>query len=91
MDLLFNRYANPFLLIDNLIITHQLSKFILEFIDIINDEEIYDIWLHRIFDKSFSEFKNEVLGANEKVEISNDDVETTIKDSYEILNNFKPS
>lgn len=87
MDLLFNRYANPFLLIDNLIATNKLFKFIIDLIDIVNDENIYDLWIHKVFDKSFNDFKNEII--NNEVEV--EDIETTVKDSYNILNNFKPN
>lgn len=90
MDLLFKRYASPFLLLDNLIISNKFSGFILELINIVNDEEIYDVWLHRVFDKNFSEFKNEVLDRSEVIEVSDQEIETTINESQKILNNFKP-
>ena len=39
MDLLFKRYANPFLLLDNLIATGRFLEFIFELIDIQNEEK----------------------------------------------------
>jgi len=90
MDLLFKRYASPFLLLDGMIQTGRLLEFIKEFIDISNNDEIYDLWLHRVFDKGFEEFKNEVLSKAETSQVTDQDVETTIKNSYEILNNFSP-
>lgn len=90
MDLLFKRYASPFLLIDNLISAKRFLAFVKEFINITNDEEIYELWLHRIFDKTYEEFRNEILTNNQNIEAEDQDVETTIKDSYDTLNNFKP-
>ena len=61
MDLLFKRYANPFLLLDNMITTGRFLEFILELIDIQNDEKIHDVWIHKVFDKSFDDFKKLVF------------------------------
>ena len=63
MDLLFKRYANPFLLLDNMITTGRFLEFILELIDIQNDEKIHDVWIHKVFDKSFDDFKKLVFEA----------------------------
>lgn len=90
MDLLFKRYANPFLLLDNLIATGRFLEFILEFIDIRNEEKIYDYWLHKVFDKGFEKFKKQVMGNNEIADVDNQNVETTINESMNILNNFNP-
>lgn len=91
MDLLFERYANPFLLLDNLIATGRFFEFVMEFIDIHNNKEIYDVWLHKIFDKSFEAFKTQVMENNEIAKVDNQNVETTIKESLDILNNFNPN
>ncbi len=90
MDLLFKRYANPFLLVDNLIATNRFTEFILELIDIQNDKRIYDYWLHKIFDKGFEEFKKTVMENNKIVNVDNQNVEKTINESMNILNNFNP-
>ncbi|WP_195547818.1 hypothetical protein [Holdemania sp. 1001095H_141210_F2] len=90
MDLLFKRYANPFLLLDNMITTGRFLEFILELIDIQNDEKIHDVWIHKVFDKSFDDFKKLVFESKEIADVDNQNVETTIKESFEILNNFNP-
>lgn len=90
MDLLFKRYANPFLLFDNMITTGRFLEFILELIDIQNDEKIHDVWIHKVFDKSFDDFKKLVFESKEIADVDNQNVETTIKESFEILNNFNP-
>lgn len=90
MDLIFKRYANPFLLFDNLIATGRFLEFILEFIDIRNEEKIYDYWLRKVFNKGFEEFKKQVMENNEIADVDNQNVETTINESMNILNNFNP-
>lgn len=90
MDLLFKRYANPFLLMDNMIATGRFYEFVMEFIDIHNDEKIYAVWLHKIFDKGFDAFKEAVMENNQIVNVDNQNVGTTINESMNILNNFNP-
>lgn len=90
MDLLFKRYASPFLLIDSLIDGNRLLEFVNELIDLNNEEEIYNLWLHKVYDKSYLEFKEEVMQKSKIDNASDQDIEATIKDSYEILNNFAP-
>ena len=90
MDLIFKRYANPFLLFDNLIATGRFLEFILEFIDIRNEEKIYDYWLRKVFNKGLEEFKKQVMENNEIADLDNQNVETTINESMNILNNFNP-
>lgn len=89
MDLLFKRYANPFLLINNLISCHRLSDFINELLNMHNEEQLYDVWVRRVFDKTFNEFKEQVKKEIEP-EADCQDVETTVQESINILNNFKP-
>lgn len=91
MDLLFKRYANPFLLFDNLIRAHRFCDFIQTFIDQKNEEDIYDIWLHKIHNKSLSDFRKGVIDeVKSQRQASHQNVGNTIKTSQEILNNFHP-
>lgn len=90
MDLLFHRYASPFLLLDTYIEQGRLFDFIIEFFNIRNDEMTWDVWLHKIYDQSYEDFKNSIDGIQESREITKEQVETTIKDSQNILINFSP-
>ena len=91
MDLLFTRYASPFCLIDNLILTHSLNNFIDDFFKFIGEERQDDtkwqFFLHKVFDKSWKEFCEEIDSANKAEKI---DLGATIKKSYDMLNNFTP-
>nr|DAO64936.1 MAG TPA: hypothetical protein [Caudoviricetes sp.] len=98
MDLVYKRYSNPMELIDNMISLSNFSEFISELADNVSDEKLYDIWKSKVYDKSFADFKNEMMAKwkkNTGIETSeimtDEEMETTINDSYEILNSFNPN
>ena len=86
MDLLFSRYASPFLLLDNYIQTSRFLEFVLKLIDINNDEKIYDVWIHKVYDQSYEDFKESINSKNEGMDEGK--LETTINESKDILNGF---
>ena len=55
----------------------------------INDKAMWEYYLHRIYDKSFSDFKfeSERLSAPEATE---SDLEATVKHSFDMMKNFIP-
>lgn len=89
MDLIFRRYSNPFSLIDPLIEYNRFS----DFIDTINEKVVedmeFDYWLHKVYDKSFAEFKKQI---NEVVEVNmnEDEIKATLNKSNAMLANFDP-
>ena len=91
MDLLFTRYASPFVLLDNLIANASLSTFIDDFFKFIGEEKQeetkWQFFLHKVFDKSWKEFCEEIDSTNKAEKI---DLGATIKKSYDMLNNFTP-
>lgn len=88
MDLLFKRYASPFSLIDQMILTEQFSDFVTSVLDFAEDERLWDYYLHKVNGQSFEEFKSSVKEQQEVVTATN--IETTINDSYDILQGFIP-
>ena len=94
MDLLFKRYASPFSFVDGMIQTGRFHEFVIDFIKTTNQEmeEKYDweFFLHKVFDKSYQEFKEEIKINKENQEMSEQDIETTVQYSINILNNFNP-
>ncbi|EEF94277.1 hypothetical protein CATMIT_01111 [Catenibacterium mitsuokai DSM 15897] len=98
MDLVYKRYSNPMELIDNMISLSNFSEFISELADNVSEEKLYDIWKSKVYDKSFADFKNEMMakwkkntGIETSETMTDEEMETTINDSYEILNNFNPN
>lgn len=92
MDLLFKRYASPFLLLDTLLLTNSLSEFIDDFLKFIGEEikeqSQWEFFLHKVYDKSWKEFIDEIEMSNNDSKI---DVGATIVKSKNILNNFTPA
>lgn len=53
------------------------------------DKTLWDIWLHRIFDKGFDEFKKS-LGGNKTAAPTQEEVKSIAMDSRNILAGFVP-
>ena len=89
MDLLFKKYASPFLLLDEIIANSDFVEWIQKFADAENESQIYDIWIHKVDGKSFDDFRQSVLSTQSN-EADKEQIETTIQSSKSILNNFVP-
>lgn len=46
--MIFSRYSSPFDLLDGYIQTGQFTSFISQFIDIHEEEKVWEIWLTRL-------------------------------------------
>ena len=91
MDLLFVRYASPFVLLDSLIMTNSLNSFVYDFFDFIIEERKekteWEFFLHKIYDKSWSEFSKEIEQSENQKPV---DLGATLVKSKNMLNNFTP-
>lgn len=92
MDLLFKRYASPFILLDNLILISSSSSFIDDLLKFTSDEKEeqikWEFFLHKVFDKSWKEFCDELI--TQESSDKEIDLGATIKKSKNMLNNFTP-
>lgn len=93
MDLLFKRYASPFQLTDEMISNGMFLDFIDELIKIKNDEDesetLWQFYLHKIFDMSYSDFLNQNrMKSQEQPQIEFSNIETTVNESRNILSSF---
>lgn len=86
MDLLFTKYASPFVLLDGLIQSNGLSDFINDFIQFHQEREAWEFFLHKVFDISWDEFRKSLI-PHEEEKI---DVGATFVKSKNMLNNFTP-
>ena len=69
----------------------MFSDFIPTIINNHNDELLLGVWLHKVYDKSFDEFKKSLNTDVAQVEyLSGDEIKTTINKSKDILSDFKP-
>lgn len=90
MDLLFKRYADPFSLMDGFIQTSRLCEFIHTFSRQKAEDDKWDYFLHKVWDKSYSEYCQALQTSQDLQNMSEDTIETTIKKSMNILGNFTP-
>ena len=94
MDLLYQRYASPFSFINGMLQTGRFTDFVDDLIKTTNkekeDKARWDIYLHRIFDKSYDDWVEEIENSKNNREMSAETIETTVKNSLNILQNFKP-
>lgn len=90
MDLLFSKYASPYSFMDDLISNGDFFDWVVEFVNAENEKQIWEMWLHKVFDKSFEEFRKSVLKTQSDY-VSDEQIETTISNSKEMLNNFIPA
>ena len=75
-----------------LIETNRFNDFINTLHDKYIEELNYEYWLHRVFSKSYPEFKEEIQLSNDAQRgyMDDEDIKTTVNKSKEILSNFTP-
>lgn len=86
MDLAFNRYANPFLLFDTMISNGTFLDFIMTMFKQVNEDRLFDIWLHKVFDREWNDFLNDTRTSNEEI-----NVEEIVKGTNDVLDAITPS
>ena len=88
MDLLARRYASPFSLLEEMTAQGRLYEFVLEINEIVDEERLWDIWLHRVFDKTYDAWRGSLTPKS--VQAEKFDVKSTVKNSFDMLNGFIP-
>ena len=76
------------MLLNEVIAAGQLSEFIDLVIKKREEERDWEYYLHRIFDKSFNDFVNEMETETQTRQTF--DVETTLQDSISMMTDFSP-
>lgn len=94
MDRLFARYADPFSFINGMIRTDRFNWFVSNLwetdVKEKNEREIWEFYLHRVYDKSLDSFKEELKINAANRTLSERTIETTVNYSMNILQNFNP-
>lgn len=90
MDLLFKRYASPFLIMDEMIKNHQMQQFIESLIKKENEQIKWEMWLHKIYNLNYS---NSNMPAKEQkaesLSMTSEQVDEQVKKSQGILKKIK--
>lgn len=90
MDLLFKRYASPFLLVDQMLLTGNFADFVVKLVELDADEELWQFYLAKVEGQSFVDWKSS-LNSGQAKEMSDDEIKATVKSSFDILNGFEPT
>lgn len=94
MDCLHKRYGNPFSFLDSVIGNGQFCWFVRSFFETLHKEEdeqkTWEFYLHRVLEGSFDDFKNGIANNQKNQSMSDTDIDTALKHSAYILNNFSP-
>lgn len=78
-------------LLNGVIAAGQLSEFVDLIIKKREEERDWEYYLHKVFDKSFNDFMNDVdREAQDSLARQTFDVETTLQDSMDLVMNFSP-
>lgn len=93
--MLHKRYASPFFLLDNLIINEQFNEYVQFFLnkeaEEKNDAMLWEFFLHKVYDKSFKEWKEEIKSESQSKDATNEaKKEEIIAKSNAILQGFVP-
>lgn len=92
MDLLFKRYASPYILCDQMIFAGNFLSFVQNLEEVTNEEKLWDFYLHKAMgNQSFDEFKGALNGKQKnQTNMSDSEIETTVTNSFGVLNGFIP-
>ena len=55
-----------------------------------DDQKLWDIWLHRVYDKSFNEWKENLPTPQTNAQATESEIGATVLNSKNILNGFNP-
>lgn len=80
-------------LINGMIRTRRLYEFVNKLVEMHNEEEkdktLWEVWLHRVFDKSFNEFMS-ALDDKPKAAPTQEEVTNIVVETKNMLNGFVP-
>lgn len=96
MDLLSQRYASPFLIMDEFIRLHQFHEFVYEILKTIAEEKVHEArwqyYLHKVWGNvSFDDYVRECEKPKQGAEyMTNEEIGDVISESRNILAGFVP-
>ena len=91
--MLYQRYSNPMELLNGMLMTGQLYRFVSEIIKSVNEEleekTLWEFWLHKDWERSWADFRKSL---NDKPHAAPTQRETLdiVKESMGIMASFRP-
>ena len=96
MDLLFKEYASPFSLLDCVIGSGNLNRFLDTFKTQRDERQVWEFYIHKLppwDERTYEQFKHDIkFGKHNPPKIekpSDEQLEATVSDSYKVLKNFE--
>ena len=94
MDLLSQRYADPYFFMDGMLQTGRFNEFVVNLVKTVNREKEekveWDVYLHKVQGMSFSEYKETIENNKALRNMDKSTIEATVQHSNNILDNFNP-
>lgn len=93
MDLIFKRYSDPFSFVDSMLDYGSFSDSINRLFELNNNDVLWDFFLHKVFDKSYEEFRSMNSDNHSLVNkvMTRAEFDTTVAMSKSILDSIDPA
>ena len=95
MDLLFKRYANPYIFLDSMIKNRRFEDFVIKFAKTITkekeDQQNWEFFLHKVWNGTYQEFIDDLEITKRNLNMSKEREREIIEHSNYIMDNFKPN
>lgn len=94
MDWVHQRYASPFLFMNEMVRSGRFNEFVVEFVNTIakerEEKQNWEFFLHKVWEGTYQDFIADVENNKKNLAMTKRTIETTVNYSLNILNNFKP-
>ena len=94
MDLLFKRYASPFLFLNGMIQNKRFFEFVVDFVKTINEEkekeQNWQFFLHKVWEGTYQDFCEDIENNKKNLTMTKKREAEIVQHSENILNNFNP-
>jgi hypothetical protein len=90
MDLLFKRYASPYLLLDEIIAMGAMRKFIDYLLNQHREDLQWEYWLHKVQGMSFEEYKRICAERSRSYAMSSGQIAQVRRGAKRILGKINP-
>ena len=91
--MLYQRYANPMELLDNMLMTGQLYRFVSEIVKTVNEEleekALWEFWLHKDWERSWPEFRKSLNDKQQNAAPTRQETLDIVKESMNIAASFR--